>query len=78
MAEQQDPARVVITGVDMSFGSLVSLMTKLAIASIPAGIFISVISLVFPSFFSSAGWLWLCAGGMVNIEEIGAIKGDIL
>jgi hypothetical protein len=52
MNDQQGPAHVVITGVDMSFGALVNLMIKLAIASIPAGIIISIIYLIFFLIFS--------------------------
>jgi hypothetical protein len=46
MSEEKTYARVVITGVDMPFGALVKLMIRLSLASIPAVIIISLLSLL--------------------------------
>lgn len=46
MNEDKSYARVVLTGVDIPFGQLVSLMIKLALASIPAVIIFSVLGLL--------------------------------
>jgi hypothetical protein len=43
MNEEQTCAQVVLTGVDIPFGSLVKLIIKLSFASIPAIIIFSVI-----------------------------------
>ena len=46
MSEEKTYARVVVTGVDMPFGTLVKLMIKLALASIPAVFIMFLLSLV--------------------------------
>lgn len=46
MTEEKTFARVVVTGVEIPFGSLVNLMIKISLASIPALIILSVLGLV--------------------------------
>lgn len=46
MTEEKTFARVVVTGVEIPFGSLVTLMIKISLASIPALIILSVLGLV--------------------------------
>ncbi len=61
MNEQDRPARVVITDIDISFGSLVLLMIKVAFAAIPASIILSIIVFVVAFIFSACG---LALGGL--------------
>ena len=46
MSEEKTNARVVVTGVDIPFGSLVTLLIKISLASIPAAIILSLLGLV--------------------------------
>jgi len=46
MSEEKTYARVVVTGVDIPFGSLVTLLIKISLASIPAAIILSLLGLV--------------------------------
>lgn len=61
MNEQDSPARVVITDIDISFGSLVTLMIKVSIAAIPASIILTIIAFVVAFIFSACG---LALGGL--------------
>jgi hypothetical protein len=54
MDEEKTYARVVLTGVDIPFGSLVTLMIKFSLASIPAVIILSVLGLVIAVLISFA------------------------
>ena len=57
MAEQYGGAvsnRVVITGVDMSFGEMVVLILKVMLASIPAYIILFIIFSIFMALFGGA------------------------
>ncbi|HDD55465.1 MAG TPA: hypothetical protein ENG59_04415 [Chloroflexi bacterium] len=59
MNEEKTYARVVLTNIDIPFGSLVTLLIKVSLASIPAAIILSLLGLVIAvliSFvFSSIG-----------------------
>jgi len=46
MNEEKTHARVVLTNIDIPFGSLVTLMIKVSLASIPAAIILSLLGLV--------------------------------
>lgn len=46
MDEEKTYAKVVITNIDIPFGSLVTLLIKISLASIPAAIIISLLGLV--------------------------------
>jgi len=52
MSEEKTYARVVVTGVDIPFGALVSLMIKISLASIPAIFIFSLLGLVLGVVFS--------------------------
>lgn len=52
MSEEKTYAQVVVTGVDIPFGSLVSLIIKISLASIPAAIIFSLVGLVLGILFS--------------------------
>jgi hypothetical protein len=62
MDQPQHPARIVITDIDMPFTSLVSFMIKLALASIPATMIVSLVLF--------ATWL---AGSLVLVIAAAAI-----
>jgi len=49
----EDKQRVVVTDFEMPFGSMVKLMVKWAIATIPAAIILFLIYLAFAAIFGS-------------------------
>lgn len=53
--QAQRPMRVVVTDLDMPIGSMVVLLLKLAVASIPAAMVISLVGLVLMVFFAMIG-----------------------
>ena len=53
MDNTQLPMRVVITDFDMPFGSLIGFMIKVALASIPATIILSVVGFIIFFVFSA-------------------------
>lgn len=57
MPKNARPAGVVVTGVDIPFFSLVSLLVKLAIASVPAAIIVAI------AYFLGAAMVLRFAGG---------------
>jgi hypothetical protein len=56
------PPRVVVTGIDMSFGSLVVFMVKLALASVPAAFILWIIM----AFLSVIFWLAILSLGLIG------------
>ena len=53
MNDTRLPVRVIITGFDMPFGSLIGFMIKVALASIPATIILSVVGFIIFFVFSA-------------------------
>ena len=49
-----DPQRVIVTDIQMSFGSMVVFMVKWAIAVIPAAIILSLVGFILLGVFGSA------------------------
>jgi hypothetical protein len=50
-ASRPEPVLVRVTDIDISFGQMIVLMVKLAIAAIPAAILLFIIGLVFAVVF---------------------------
>ena len=60
---QQPPMRVVVTDVDMKFGTMIVFMIKWAIAAIPATLILSLIGgVIMAIMFVILGALGLAAG----------------
>jgi hypothetical protein len=51
----EKPIRVVVTGINVSFGDLMSLLFQLFFASIPVGIFAGILWYLAQSFLSQYG-----------------------
>ena len=52
-SQQPEPSRVVVTDVQIPFGSMVVLILKFALASIPAAIILFILFAVFAGIFSA-------------------------
>lgn len=49
--EEKKPQRVVVTNLDMEFGTMVWFLVKLAIAAIPAAIILAVLVAILAAIF---------------------------
>jgi hypothetical protein len=52
MEEPKKPQGVILVGLDIPFGHLVSLLIEIAVASIPAAIILAIMGMIVSFFFA--------------------------